>query len=1576
VPPVYNTGVPGVITHEYSSCGNYWVNLSGYDDEGYFNSTVREVRVPCGVDADASASPKRIHAGEEVTFYGTGSTGELDRSLWTFEWTFDDGHPSMSGEIVTRPEGTILTLPMTATLTVNDSHCNDTANVTINPKPVGNHTIRVYGEDIYGPGDTDARDPETENVVENPPYTIDAAPFWQWEQAPPKDFVTFNPAFLSEKESRDELYDKGLYGMIHRDEGDAFEKVFWTMWYEPLHWDKDVDASGALTCVIRDGSDGMGETMPRWDSDDEWGPGFWGTWPPSACEPGGVLITPGSDGILQSVPGDVNGDGVKDVADTDDYIECDPDEAYPAIMQEFTYMLVEPKTLEQKPEPTHGIPGQTAIAFPVGMRTEDVNDPYGYGLTSFDADFDAEPDIVYVESEISLFEKTNIAADFDGSGTIDPLDGDEDELSGDELVVFTTETKRVDAGERLQFLDHMIEVVDVYDTPGSVKIKIWYTGDLTPKYLGEKTIQVKDMILAGNQRPVQGIIAVENGGDGTNVCDFPTGPWFAWVEGVNVDLGEPFARIMVGRALGHTHTAMEDEPYQPDLEPGDPWFTKRFYVDGHEYKVVAIETIGAGPTVDPGCDLDEDDDGIMDEFPPFPEDESEFKYITIRTPIPKWGEYDDPKPGYLIEQHSVRLQPYGLRDYLSVMPPFNYEHTILTDVQEGWHIEPMFIGELQTYTIAITQLDDGNDHIYYIEEDRNPQFTGELLEKYNQWPRLCPFIGDDELDTECVEEGEWWYAEQWHTLPDEYTEFSLPEGHGLYLLTSAFWTKEAVQRICIEDPEEPEESICIGPFEFWNRVKFWYDGSCNMTEIYKDNESIRVYGRDGEGAGSEWAAHWMGDPLTGMVIENPPYTDPVAPFNPQEWEAPRKDSLTFNPAYMDEFYNGEEDLADLYAQIGTEEGDAREKVFFRLWYEPEHWDKDINANGAPDKEIVDGGNGIAESFALWNSDDEQVVEPGDEVKPGGTIVGPGWDENLRSVPNGDDIIVWTEHEGYPAIMEEFTYIYLDIFNQPSHGQPGISTFAFPIGTRWAELWNQKGYGLTTFDADFDLEEDAVTVHSEESLAELTGIDADFDGDGVIQELDLDYNELSGNEIVIFAVDVNLEEDESAMLLDHMVKVDYVQDTPAEVTLTCYYTGGGYEPVGFMPEVMSPTTVSLKVGEMAILGPGKHGIKSIPAGGDNRGDVDGAWFVYVDALDTRKDTASLLIGRALGDTWTAMDDPSGEPDLTPGDPWYMKRFYVDGQEYKVVAINTVPEEGQDHEEDEEFEFKYITIRTPVPKEPFQVKQHSQDLQDYGVCNYIPVMPPFNYDHTAKRDIWKYWTQPYDLTPDNFPDDLEDMGYKGETIKNKPPLMIHIVEEDKEPRFKGELKERYCKFKCQTFFDYVLNGEVPTELANMQINPEDDGVDPVDLTDLQLPSNMEDLEIWWVEQFHTIPDEYTALELPKDDQLYLLTSSWLAPQAEYRTVNEWNNGPRWMWYGGINWYTWGNRVKFWYDPTSPIDIYVNWDQPRDSTTVIELYDVSEDGYIDREELVNAIIDYLLERLTQNQLLEVLLNYLIHA
>lgn len=1355
------------------------------------------------------------------------------------------------------------------------------------------HTLRVYGRANQGAGPLTpvgyygvlgptVADPGTGFPPEDAPYT-EPEPIFnpQLEQAPIKDSITFNPLFMSEFETFDENRAQGLYNKIFAGARNATEKVWFRMWYEPWHWDKDLNADNFL------------------DID------------PDTLMP---------------------------------YPQGEHDEWYPAVMQEFTYMLLEADLLANEPQPLAGQVGRTSFVFPVGLRQQDLFEPggevdttsanarYGYGLTSLDGDFDGEPDIVYVESELTLFDKTRIAADFDGDGDIEALDRDADDLSGDELAIFRLGTKSREVGEALQFLDHLIIVKAVFND--SVLLDVWYTGDMVPAYLGNKTIFVGDMLLSGSSGPGQHIRAASNGGPGTNACDFPTGPWFAYLE--SIDQLEDQARLMVGRALGATYSAMEEAPFQTDLWPGDPWFLKRFYVDGHEYNVVAIKTEDGAPIVyspvDP-CDLDTDDDGEIDVWTP-PQDPTRFKFITIRTPIPKEGTYDDPLTGYLIEQHSVRLQPYEETNELSVLPPYNYEHYLILDVQAiDWFTcdedDVDYIGPLVGPVPPILQQngpfpyqgvgpyspysDPREMALFYVEEGKNPQFLGELKQKY----------GED------VGAGEFWYVEQFHTLPWEYTEFVLPDvdpAHiddyrDLYLLTSAFTATQSEYVLFTQDVPtdttptynlywdydeecwargEPTTYItATAPIPWSPRVKFWFDPA-EGGKKYKDDQGIRLYGYDSEGPGEK-----VDDPEdSSYPVEVWPYTDTWAVFNPQMDQAPRKDSLTFNPAYMNEFIHGNESLASLYRQISIREQNAYEKVFLRMWYEPEYLDKIL------------------------------VLDPVDPTPP----------------------FTATSVYTFPAVMQEFTYMYLDTRAQPASAQPGSSAFAFPMATAAGQLPRPDpltfalpaaqlpsfGWGLTSFDANFDGQHDIVFLHSEQSLSTTTGIQADFDGDSVVDWLDEDATALNGNELVIFALeDMLLQRGESVQFLDHMVTLENVSASSALLKL--WYTGGGYHPVsgGFSLHPDELGSYTLQANEMAIVNRFPPA-RVLPAGGDNLGSVDGAWFVFVNAINSSNETVSLLVGRALGATHSAMDDGAGGHDLEPGDPWYLKRFFVDGHEYNVVAVYTEPA-AIINPGDEDYEFKYITIRTPVPKENFVNYEDSQKLEGYysGVVwgvdtSYISVMPPFNFEHTSLEDVQDLAER--EVPPTGCLDEWEQFVFgnrrfydtslwcppvdgclncRGKPIKNIPPFQIRIVDEDREPQFSGELKEKY--YECC------------------------------------------DDELWQTEQWRIVPDQYTELQLPAG-QKYLVTSNWQSNQSrahyygcgdggcyDQPLLHGWSGGQipdwnveivapappsippiRYRFYDA----QFGEdplRVKFWYDPQDPKDIYVNtWQGPGPAPT----------------------------------------------
>jgi len=184
-------------------------------------------------------------------------------------------------------------------------------------------------------------------------------------------------------------------------------------------------------------------------------------------------------------------------------------------------------------------------------------------------------------------------------------------------------------------------------------------------------------------------------------------------------------------------------------------------------------------------------------------------------------------------------------------------------------------------------------------------------------------------------------------------------------------------------------------------------------------------------------------------------------------------------------------------------------------------------------------------------------------------------------------ITYTEVYTFPAVMQEFTYMFLDTLDRPSHGQPKTSRLAFPIGTAADELPLPPisppsfGYGLTTFDANFDDSHDIVTIHSEETISETLGIGVDFDGDGSLDQLDIDGVELSGDELVVFTVEnITLERYESAMFLDHMVTLTNVTASGADLDI--WYTGGGLHS---SPDSLHPDhvgTASLGLRDLALV----------------------------------------------------------------------------------------------------------------------------------------------------------------------------------------------------------------------------------------------------------------------------------------------------------------------------------------------------------------------------------------------------------
>ena len=196
------------------------------------------------------------------------------------------------------------------------------------------------------------------------------------------------------------------------------------------------------------------------------------------------------------------------------------------------------------------------------------------------------------------------------------------------------------------------------------------------------------------------------------------------------------------------------------------WNQKAFMVDGVFYSVSAIMT-----STDGEC----------------------FKYITIRQKLPK----SDVK---IFGKHLLVWNP---GEILPEMSPFNQPHEVIVDV-------------LSTQNIPQHQLEKVGEkvprpplEITYVAESIEPRFEGSLLEI---------------LHEDYNNGAESWVVEWFHTYPEQYTAFVVPEGE-LYLMTLAWHAPEAETTIWDGNPYWPIANYTE------DRAKFWYDPA-DPTDIY------------------------------------------------------------------------------------------------------------------------------------------------------------------------------------------------------------------------------------------------------------------------------------------------------------------------------------------------------------------------------------------------------------------------------------------------------------------------------------------------------------------------------------------------------------------------------------------------------------------------------------------------------------------------------------------------------------------------------------------------------------------------
>ena len=307
-------------------------------------------------------------------------------------------------------------------------------------------------------------------------------------------------------------------------------------------------------------------------------------------------------------------------------------------------------------------------------------------------------------------------------------------------------TYRLSIGESVRFLDHKLEYKGILGT-GQASVDVWYGGNTYDDALNSS-------IGLGTPTNPNAITWFDRHNNKYGAPSHPAVKWYAKLE--NYFLPYNDSLITVGM----------------ELQAGDV-----FYVDGVRYDVAAIEVIDGDGNGANGAEL--------------------FKYITLRTPLPKKDGIsvttdtvaDD---GIMSSQEIVTIPP---NTNIPLDPPFNMEHYIVDDIDvngTGFEdVETRIIGPYDPLEVK------------YLTEVIEPRYSTNLLE-----------ILDENVtgDAPIVED---WTKYDVITRPDQYTEFVLPGDsarynftanrwrtplHNDYLITTSFLANNSINKSDLVDP--------------------------------------------------------------------------------------------------------------------------------------------------------------------------------------------------------------------------------------------------------------------------------------------------------------------------------------------------------------------------------------------------------------------------------------------------------------------------------------------------------------------------------------------------------------------------------------------------------------------------------------------------------------------------------------------------------------------------------------------------------------------------------------------------------
>jgi hypothetical protein len=347
-------------------------------------------------------------------------------------------------------------------------------------------------------------------------------------------------------------------------------------------------------------------------------------------------------------------------------------------------------------------------------------------------------------------------------------------------------------GDTVQFLDHMLTlnslVENATDHLVHAKVQVKYAGNTNPD-----AIKIVDLGTAGDARAITFFNR-----DNTMYAapQHPDITWYAELEFYSYDRNS--AQITVGK----------------EISAGDT-----FYVKSVRYDVPAVNLPVLG----------------------------EFKYITLRTPLPKGNSNVDPEASVVSSQSITEVPP---NSRIPVDPPFNGIHNIVDDIDTPHSDRACLL------LAAGAQTNSGDCHgslpllsvsqriigpypaldVEYVSETWEPRYRTNMLEILNETIRRDP-LGVSET---------WWYYNI-TTLPINYTEFRLPPDfarkgqplHNDYLVTLSWLAPDSQDYMWINLPWVQHDIIDEHQFPYNRRVAFVFD-AIDSTGLYVNELGVQT----------------------------------------------------------------------------------------------------------------------------------------------------------------------------------------------------------------------------------------------------------------------------------------------------------------------------------------------------------------------------------------------------------------------------------------------------------------------------------------------------------------------------------------------------------------------------------------------------------------------------------------------------------------------------------------------------------------------------------------------------------------